>query len=618
MAKPQLLLLLSALALAAGCGGAAPGQPGAGIEAPGAPRILSTEPSQGEVVDATERTIVVAYDRALDPGSVTPQSLRVVSPIGEVFGALRHDAQASTLRYELASELARDTPYTVIVAAGLRASGGTGATLERRIDFSTKPVTHMPAQIIEESGQSTPLALSVTERGFGVFLRREEVRAGDDRLRAFAFDPESALESTTDIDERAPIQVDASRGFRVARGRNAVLVWRRDTAGVLELHGRRFNPTTFTWRDAEPITLFGQGTPSLPRAAVSTNGDAIAVWVETLFLGRQRARMRLFDVREDRWGGDFPADAETAPTIDIDAGMGNDGDTMLVYVRDKGATHEIVGRRRTPQAGFQIPDVIRSSTAEEFHVDAVRFSSNGIVHAVWREATFAAAATSLRHARFVPPGLGGQGWEEPQVLHAVAGEILDVQAEAGDDGSLMAVWRTRDPQGVRLRMRRVAPDGSLGPVEAGFPGDTEVRAVARMDARGDGTVALAWLGRAGTALESQFRAAVYAPQSGTWTRVAVGALRPIDGLDIDVALRPDGNAAVRWSEPDPNGAPGEDQLLAARLDRGAGLGPVTPIVTEAGGKSFPLIDLDGRGRGLMAWLHRVSATVRHSARSSLR
>ncbi len=629
MTQLRVLMMLAALALAAGCGGGGEGlfqtQPGE-VEAPDAPKILETNPARDERVNAFDRTILVSYDRALDPASIRVNAVRVVSPIGEVLGQLTHDAEKFVLRYELASEMFRDTPYEIVVAAGLEAFGGGGPTIEQRIPFETLPAVNQPASIIEDSGNSLPLALEITESGFGLFLRKEDGPANSEELKAFVFDPDSGFELLQTADAGDDLHVDIERGVRVAAGRNAVMTWQVTKQAGTQIFARRFNPDLFTWTDAEPLQVFNQGPPSVPQAAVSPNGDAIAVWTqEEGTFNKPFARMRLFDVRNGRWGGDFPVGAGNVPNPSVGVGMGNSGDTTIVYVEDEENDNElpeILARRRTPETGFQVVEVVRVADAEEFEIDAVVYASNGIVHAVWREIVSAVRSTTLYHARFVPASLGGPAWSEAQPVETVLGNIGSVRAAAADDGSLAIAWVVKpDAETSHVRMAHVAAGGKVGLPQDGQANEAQVEGNIRMDAQRDGTVALAWLGKRDGAVADQYRTALYSPSSGQWTRGAVGPQRTIGSPRIDVALRPDGTAEVRWVEPNNNDrASGNDVIQAIRLVHGAPAVNFRPVPLAASGKSDVLIDLDALGRGILAWLHHVpeNAFERHSARTNLR
>lgn len=209
--------------------------------------------------------------------------------------------------------------------------------------------------------------------------------------------------------------------------------------------------------------------------------------------------------------------------------------------------------------------------------------SGGTVAAIWRDRSVPSGAATVRYARRAPGRLFGAG-------RSLGHDGVYPQVAPTAKGGALLSWQ-RGPIGRRVAVIARAPGGAPLP-GPGHDVAGNVRSAAPLFAAADGTVALSWIRREGTADTLHTRAV--AP--------SVGPVRDLDAqvtplAPAQLAVGAGGTSIATWH----GFADGARVLAAAAADLGPWSAPVALHASGTGddGQPQPVILHDGTA--LVAW-----------------
>jgi hypothetical protein len=102
------------------------------------PAVVSITPAPGATDVALDAVMRIAFDRALDPATVTTQTLTLTGPGGtQVSGAAGYDDAARTATFTPAAPLSATAGYTLRATTGIRSSAGARLAADATASFTT-------------------------------------------------------------------------------------------------------------------------------------------------------------------------------------------------------------------------------------------------------------------------------------------------------------------------------------------------------------------------------------------------------------------------------------------------------------------------------------------------
>jgi len=276
------------------------------------------------------------------------------------------------------------------------------------------------------AGNATDIALSVNAAGHAVAVWRQ-TDGGANSIWANQYTPgtgwdsASAIEPTTGSSNDPQVGVDAQG--------NAVVVWRRSAGLVSDIWANRYTVGS-GWGSAEMIESDGVETALDPRVAVSSAGNATAVWRHG-----DGVQFNHF-TQAAGWGS--PAvvadgsietytprvaqliESNTTESVqNPEVALADDGTGMVVWSQNDGTRHNVFANRYTA-SGWGTPELIETNDAGYALDPRVVMGSDGHAAALWRE--YDGARYNIAANWFSP----GAGWDSPLVIEAHdAGSALE-------------------------------------------------------------------------------------------------------------------------------------------------------------------------------------------------
>lgn len=281
-------------------------------------------------------------------------------------------------------------------------------------------------------------------------------------------------------------------------------------------------PAQATWTSPDAATRAGRSVD--PSVALDRAGHLVVGWTRRL-RGVNRVELRQGTGRQGLRGESTIVfgDAEHAAHLADLAFTGEPGSPVAVlFQRYAGRSHRAA--LGIVPVGGRVPTSVQTLSGGGESAYAPRFAGEGPT-AFWSRRTFAQAADV--HAggagaiRSLPPGVGAM----PTVARQ-------------PDSTLLVAW----VDGGDLRLVRVRPDGTIGPV-TGVEDDGGYARDPRLAVRRDGTAHLVWLATAGDG--NAVRAAVV-DAAGTAGRSVKVAGAEQGARDPEVAVSATGEGIVAW------------------------------------------------------------------------
>jgi hypothetical protein len=214
-----------------------------------------------------------------------------------------------------------------------------------------------------------------------------------------------------------------------------------------------------------------------------------------------------------------------------------------------------------------------------------------------RLATLTIAALALA----LPSAASADGWGTLRELSAPGQDAFSADVATDSTGNATTVWSRSDGTNFIVQSRRIAADGSLGPVrDLSLPGATSGQPHVAVDAAGNAIAG--WIRNTGTAFNPKgvVQARRIAPD---------GTLGPIQDLSpagrnanvVDLVVDPAGNATAAWDDTDFPRVP----VRARRIAADGTLGPTLDL--SVNGDLNPVLAVDPAGNVTAIWRHFAGA-----------
>jgi hypothetical protein len=339
------------------------------------------------------------------------------------------------------------------------------------------------------------------------------------------------------------LNIGTGLGVRVAvnSSGDAVAAWYQDSGSGFSIWASLFRPLQ-GWGSPQAVVADSIGDTDGPEVGIDRSGSAMLVWRQGSDDRREKVWAILFTPGEG-WAAPTRIDAGVGPASAPQIAMNQNGNAMVVWSQYDGvgiATESAWGNYFTPTTGWGTPEMIESEPFFEARRPRVGMDVNGNAIAVWYLSTSNNA--QIWANRFSPT----EGWGTEELINNGSGHAYDVELAMAASGDAIAVW----PQQDDLWANRYVPSAGWGtaePIEAGS--DDASWATSHVAINSNGQAVAVW--RQYDAYDyAKFNlfANRYVPGAGWGTAELMESDNALDVYAPRVALDPNGNAIVVWSQ----------------------------------------------------------------------
>ena len=297
-------------------------------------------------------------------------------------------------------------------------------------------------------------------------------------------------------------------------------------------------PAVKTWGDAERISDIG----NVPRVAIDTNGDTIAVWAR-----RRTDVPSAWQVWSRRHDGVWDAlslvsDADLLGDIrSRQVSLHPSGNAVVVWDQSDGTRYDIWSNRFTPAGGWGKAERIEADDRGDANSPDEAMDLEGNVVAVWHQ------SDGVRFGIWSTRYSSGGGWGTAErIATDTAGDARDPRVAMSPSGDASAVWRQSDGMRDDIWSNRYTASGGWGRAER-IGTDSGGGALAPqivMDA--DGNALTVWQQSDGTRYSIWSNR--YSPAGGWAAAEIIETSDAGDALDPRVAMEPSGSAVAVWEQ----------------------------------------------------------------------
>jgi hypothetical protein len=284
--------------------------------------------------------------------------------------------------------------------------------------------------------------------------------------------------------------------------------------GEIDIFASRRDPTTGAWAANVRVNDVATGQQFKPAVAVDATDNAYAVWVDRRNGSRSDIYFSKRSASTGLWSSNVRVNSSTSfetqdkPTIAVSSS----GDAIALWTRS--AKNKLnVWSARLPVGGSTWGPEMRvtanQSTAKQG--PRVAFGPTGTAHAVWMD-----PAVGNADIWYATLPSGSSTWSNNTNISDDPGTAFQGPTDIAVDGSgdVMVAWTDRRATPYQLRVRRLPAGGSWGAssIVAADGGNSPSLAV-----RADGMAFLAWHDGDTSTPYPKLWGATYDPGAGTWS-----------------------------------------------------------------------------------------------------
>ena len=409
--------------------------------------------------------------------------------------------------------------------------------------------------------------------------------------------PKAWSTATTIATTIAPIapSTDNARDPQIAfdTSGNALAVWTQLDGTRNDIWARRYIPGT-GWGVTAVRIGNNLSAASSPQIAFDTSGNALAVWTQLggdIWANRYIAGTGT----GTGWGTavviDNRADAASSPQIAFDT----NGNALAVWIQSDGTRDNIWAKRYIAGTGtgtgWAADAVLIGNTLGPASSPQIAVDTNGNALAVWTQSDGTQNNILANRYRF------NSVWEGVVPIGNITGAASSPQIAFDTNGNALAVWTQLDGTRNDIWANRYTSSnvwGTAALIETNDTGNASTPQIA-FDTSGN---ALAVWGQIGGTISSfKIWANRYTLNSGWGTAELIDA--PSDGTasSPQIAFDASGNALAVWMQPDL----GIDNIWANRYTRNTGWSTAVLIERNEGDAATPQIAVDTNGNALAVW-----------------
>ncbi|HTE40905.1 MAG TPA: hypothetical protein VK629_08740, partial [Steroidobacteraceae bacterium] len=338
------------------------------------------------------------------------------------------------------------TAYALTIGSQVRGMGNAILAADVSSSFTTRDGAWLTAQLAEtnnaQDAEYPSIATDPRGNAIAVWMQAD---ATDYSLRASRFSAATGLWGSATPIENNPSGHALSPQVAVDSNGNALVVWRQFDGARYSIWANRFNAANFTWGTAAAIESDNAGDALVPRVAVDTNGNAIAVWAQS-----NGMRFNVFANRMNAagtWSTPVLIETQNAgdasnPDIAFDA----QGNALAVWPQSDGARYNILANRFAAATGsWGTATLIETEDVGDALRARIAMDATGNAFAVWeyqgvRANRYAASSNTWATAIAIHSGNPGLA-SDPQVGLDAGGNAFALWSNV--NGSQFGIFANR-------------------------------------------------------------------------------------------------------------------------------------------------------------------------------
>jgi uncharacterized protein YbdZ (MbtH family) len=512
--------------------------------------LVSSTPANAAIDVSRDAPIVLTFSTSLN---TTPEPASAISlrtrALAEPFTATPSGSQ---LTITPSATLALLSPYSVQVGATIRGASGEALRSTTFVSFATADGQWRTPQLLELDDTNFASVPDVAADADGNAIAVwEQANAGRYDIWASRFSGGSwsmpTLIESDDAGDAHDVQIAADTAG------NAIAIWRQSDGTRDNIVTNRYVAGS-GWQTAMPIE-FGTGTAAAPQIAMSSNGEAIAVWHQ-------------FDgTRNNVWASRYAPGTgfsiarlvetnDAGSALDARVSIDSIGNSLLIWRQSNGTRFSLWAARYGIGSGWSTAMLVENDESGDAQATDVVFDLNGDVTVSWQQHD--GTRFNIWTNRFdVTSGWGTATLIDSEDL----GDAFNAQLASDRDGNLMAVWYQFDGTRFNIWANRYSAEtgwGSPAVIETNDGGEARFPRIA-MDTNGNALAV--WRQIDGSRIKiwaSRYRS------GGGWAEPVLVENSALIGnaLGPRIALDGRGNAHVVWFQP----VNGQGSIFANRLD----------------------------------------------------
>jgi hypothetical protein len=486
---------------------------------------------------ATDVSVRAVFEEALVDATVTTSSFTVDrAEGGPVDGAVSVDS-GQTAVFAPDQSLALLTPYMATLSTGIEGLSGDHLAEDFVWGFTTRDGGWGAAELIETDD------------------------LGD------ASNPQIAIDSTG----------------------NALAVWHQSDGMRDNIWSNRHTPSG-GWGTAELIETDDAGNARWPEIAIDPDGNAITVWYQS------------DGTRDNIWSNRYAPSSgwDTAELIETDnagragrphVAIDSNGNALAVWVQSNGTRFSLWSNRYTPSGSWGMPELIETDDAGNTNYPRIAFDPAGNALAVWYQSD--GTRDNIWSNRYT----SGVGWGTAELIETDdAGDAQLPEIAIDPNGNALSVWYQSDGSVFNIWSNRYTPSGGWGTAELieTYNADHATSPHVAVDVKGN---ALAVWEQSDGAYRSVWSNG-YTPSGGWGTAARIDAGTLTSARSARVAFDPSGNALAVWGQE----LGPQNDIWSNRYSSSEGWGTAERIeIDGAGSAHSPQIAVDSAGNAQAIW-----------------
>ncbi len=343
------------------------------------------------------------------------------------------------------------------------------------------------------------------------------------------------------------------------------------------------------WGGALLIENNDAGSAFVPQVALDPNGNAVAVWCQSVADGtRENIWANRYTIGSG-WGMPEMIDDDGGDAVSAQVALDPNGNAVAVWQQFDGIRFNIWANRFTPAAGWGMAELIETDNAGFAGSPQVAVDPNGNAVAVWSQSD--GTRSDIWANRFTPSG----GWGAAELIEENTSNTAQPQVAVDPNGNAVVVWAQEDGP-VNIWANRFTPAGGWGAPELIEDNAASALFDPQVAVDADGNAVAVWTQGA------DIWANRYTIESG-WGTPEMIEDNPRIATDAHVAVDPNGNAVAVWTQV--FAMFGDIDVWANRFTPTGGWGAAELIETSPGLAFEPQVAVDPNGNAVAVWAQQL-------------
>jgi hypothetical protein len=511
--------------------------------------VTSSTPVSGAASVSRMTDPTISFSTLLDASTVTNSSVTLISQYGAE--SVTPTASGNQITVTLDQPLRRATSYILDISTAVRGSAPNRARLAApvAIGFSTsvERLWHTPVLIeTVNTGNAVTPSIQIDADGNAMATWGQYNGSRHDPW-INRYSAATRTWGTASLIDMSNTHSTYSSGAMFRANGDAMVLLSKHDGARYSIWSKTFSAAAGTW--SAPILVDTNNVSDAGGAsfAISGNGDALAVWVQSDGV-RDNVWSNRHTATSNTWGAPVLIETDNAGSASgVQIAMNSNGDALAVWYQSDGTQNNMWANRYTASTRtWGAAALIESNNLGSVSYPQVVINENGDALAVWRQSdgtrnlVWANRYTSISRT-----------WGTPTTIQAANGGIPGSHGVAIDpSGAGVAVWYQIDNDNPRIWSNRYIPaSGSWGaavPIDLSTAGSSSGADV-EMDANGNAlAVWHRWDGTRYNVWSNRYTAA-----SQTWGAPVIIAIGTGSGdPNPRIAVQPDGDAHAVWQQTD--------------------------------------------------------------------